>query len=313
METYKINVKFKTSFSSELTSDIIFGHICWAYRFLYSEEELLKFLRDFYEHPVVISSMFPQKESEELFFPNIPCVLSVEEEEIVKSDDDYRKLKKIRKLNYIPFELIKKFKDDFSIASIVKELMRRYNEVPTSIISNQEVAHNTIDRLNNMVIEGRFFVEMEYFLKEGFSFYFLIKDSYFGKQKLEEILQYLSNTGLGKDKTTGKGQFSYQLSSYNLEESTEGNAFILLSRYIPTSNEEVNGYYKIRPKIGRLGEHYAHLSPFYKKPLLFLQEGSILFSNEKKKFYGGIIDKVHSKPDIRHYGIGFPYFIKFRQ
>ncbi len=62
MQDYKIKIKLKSTIITPFQSDTIFGHICWALRYVKGEKYLLDFLSayDNGDPPLVISSAFPE-------------------------------------------------------------------------------------------------------------------------------------------------------------------------------------------------------------------------------------------------------------
>ena len=306
MKTYKISIYPKSGFASDLSSDIIFGHFCWAYRYLYGEEELLNLLNNFEEKPFILSSMMIEDSSD--LYVYFPFYL------IVNYNTDNSFVKKIKKQRYISLKFLKNHLNNFRTGKFFDEIKENVdNEIfPKDLIKIIDVPHNTIGRISAKVIEGMFFTDQEYFLNSNYNYCFFVKDSVLGEEKISEIMDYLESTGFGKDKSTGKGYFDYDIKDDDLSGDVENpNAFILLSKYIPKDGEEINGCYQIKPKIGRLGEEFAREKPFFKRPLFFIEEGALLETSNKKEYYGKILENVHINENIVHYGLGFPLFLKY--
>jgi len=62
MKKYKLNIEILSSFSSFITSDTLWGQICWAVRYLKGEEELKKFINAYSSNdvpPLLLSNAFP--------------------------------------------------------------------------------------------------------------------------------------------------------------------------------------------------------------------------------------------------------------
>jgi CRISPR type III-A-associated RAMP protein Csm4 len=285
-------------------------------------------LENFEDHPVVISSMFLKAHSGELYFANLilPPLKMKERRELrqltgMDEVEINRVLKIVKKSRFLPYEPIRKLNKTGGISTfkLMKELISSHItrlEQINKALKAIPVSHNTINRFTGRTLtEGGFFTEEEWFLDSSYSLCFLIKDSFFGEKKLRELLDYLSETGYGKNKSTGKGIFSYDLDEIQeFDEGVESNAFINLSLYLPSECESVRGFYKIQTKIGRLGELFSSLSIFYKTPLFFLKEGSIIFTEGKKDYYGKLEKDVYKeKGEIKHYGLAFPYHIKFEE
>lgn len=62
MEKYKLQITLSSSISTPLQSDTIWGHICWAIRYLKDESILKDFIRSYSknEPPFIISNAFPE-------------------------------------------------------------------------------------------------------------------------------------------------------------------------------------------------------------------------------------------------------------
>jgi len=60
MKTYEIIINPKSSSLTKFQSDTIFGHLCWALRYLHGEEELNNFIAKYKESPpILVSNGFP--------------------------------------------------------------------------------------------------------------------------------------------------------------------------------------------------------------------------------------------------------------
>ncbi|HEV09493.1 MAG TPA: type III-A CRISPR-associated RAMP protein Csm4, partial [Sulfurihydrogenibium azorense] len=61
MKVYRVDINFLSSTRDVLLSYTLFGGIAWAYRLLYGESELLKFIKDYSKNPsFLITSIFPK-------------------------------------------------------------------------------------------------------------------------------------------------------------------------------------------------------------------------------------------------------------
>ena len=104
MVRYRLIIKPTSSFQTPLHSDTLFGHICWALRYLKGEDELLKFLKTFNNDnsPILLSDGFPKD-----YLP-MPVLrpLSIEEEDTLQKQyktklDFAREMKGLKKVSYI--------------------------------------------------------------------------------------------------------------------------------------------------------------------------------------------------------------------
>ncbi len=320
---YTITFTLKSSIATPLQSDTIFGHICWAVYFLKWDEDdrLSKFLSLYEKNsqpPLLLSNGFPKGY---LPKPVVPPVT----QDILKSiygneniiENSFR-IKTIKKTDIIPkekFEVL--LHDKITPAKLFRALDDSYDKTMelNEKQQNMMVQHNTIDRIKGSVREGGLFSQEETFFDDGFGvFEIYLKTAYFSFKDLEKIFKYISSEGYGRDKSTGKGYFTFEIrEGIDLPEAAEPNAFMTLSSYIPKENDPTDGYYNIVHKYGKLGGLYAkgisevYGNPF-KVPLIMFSSGSIFFDGNYKqnKVYGSLLKNVHQNKDIRHYAYAFP-------
>jgi len=326
MAEYKLILQPRSPFHSQLQSDTIFGHICWALRYTKGEKELLSFLKSFKENvcPFLISSGFP------LGFLPLPILrpLSNEEEEALLvqfygSDKSSRlefaqHLKELRKkIRYVPLSIMSQIEKNLSYYELYGNYSPDKLDDPTlfpQISSMEATWHNAKNRLTDMVIKGRLYAKEDFFFKEGSSLVVYIKDSYFDRKTLIDVFTFISLSGYGADKSSGRGLFDYELQDgWDLPEAANPTGFITLSLYYPVAGDFKKGFYEIMTKFGKLGGHWAAAgagNPF-KLPLLMLAPGSYFEVEDKKPFYGGLIHKVHTRnPEIVHYGLALPLKVR---
>lgn len=317
MARYRLIIKPLSPFQTPLHSDTLFGHICWALRYLNGENELLKFLKAFDDNnaPIILSSGFPKD-----YLP-MPVLrpLSLEEEDTLQKQyktklEFARDMKALKKVSYIQISAIEMLKNDLSYYNLyTKHLLGEILLENPKISKTDEVWHNAKNRLTDRVIEGKLFAKQDTFYSEDAEFNAYIEDSYFDRKALCEIFDFISRSGYGADKSVGRGAFKYDLlDEWDLPEAENPNAFMTLSHYHPMEGDFKDGFYDITTKFGKIGGHWASGidgGPF-KMPLLMFNPGSIFFSDSHKTFYGGLIPKVHKKEDVVHYGIAMPLKVR---
>ncbi len=141
-----------------------------------------------------------------------------------------------------------------------------------------------------------------------------VEDHYFGRCLLEQILEFISRSGYGADKTVGRGAFEFDLSeNWDLCHAASPNSFIALAHYHPQLGEFVNGHYDIITKFGKLGGHWAagFSGGPHKMPLVMFLPGSSFAVKQVKSFYGGLVRRVHNADHrIVHYGIALPLMVR---
>lgn len=323
MAKYKLIITPCAPFQTPLHSDTLFGHICWALRYIRGENELIKFLTSFNDKnaPLILSSGFPKG-----FLP-MPVLhpLSIAEEEELW--EEYRKgdqtrleftkeMKAFKKLPYVEISAIEMHKNNLSYYQLyMKHLLGEILLENKDILKTEqvEVWHNSKNRLTDRVTEGKLFAKEDTFYKDGMELCVYIEDTYFGEKRLSEIFDFIARSGYGADKSVGRGSFNYEIiEGWDLPESDNPNGFMTLSHYHPKREEFHDGFYDLSTKFGKIGGHWAagiEGGP-YKMPILMLNPGSIFTTNNQKSFYGSLIPDVHKQKDVVHYGIALPIKVR---
>lgn len=329
MARYRLVINPCSPFQTPLHSDTLFGHICWALRYLKGENELLKFLKTYDENnaSLILSSGFPKE-----FLP-MPVLrpLSVEEEDALWKEYEKRNkkrlnfihdLKRFKKLSYVQISAIEVLMDNLSyyqlyLKHILGEILledKEDKEIESVLKPKQvEVWHNSKNRLTDRVVEGKLFAKEDTFYKEGMELCVYIEDTYFGANGLNEIFDFIARSGYGADKSVGRGLFNYKLiEGWDLPESDNPSGFMTLSHYHPKHGDFQDSFYDTSTKFGKIGGHWAagiDGGP-YKMPIFMLNPGSIFITSNQKSFYGSLIPNVHKQKDIVHYGIALPLKVR---
>jgi CRISPR-associated protein Csm4 len=320
---YTIIITFSSSVGSKLQSDTIFGHICWALRYLKTEDALKAFLQ-FYDKatdpPLLVSNGFPQGY---LPKPIIPPAKQAEIQTAISESKDERvsashKVTLIKKMVIIPKRILLQFqRTPITPSRLFSAMYQSYDSIMRTEKEEMTVTvqHNTIDREKGSVRQGGLYAQEEtFFGSSSATFELYLKTNYFSKEELMKIFRYISTEGFGRDSSTGKGHFKFDIAEgIDFPEVEKPNAFMTLSSYMPTANDPVKGYYGIVHKYGKLGGLYSkgvsevNGNPF-KVPLIMFSAGSTFHDTEyrKGKVYGGMVDDVHQKTEIRHYAYAFP-------
>ncbi len=306
---YRIEIHPKSPISSDLSADIFWGHILWAIRFVFSERRLQEVIEDTKEgNGMVCSSILPLIGSE-LFIPGPKFDFG-----LVNIDIDPHILKKLKKQQYIPISIIESMRDNFSLSKYAITLAEWLEKREQEFIIEDKQFHNTINRLSGTTPkEGGLFAQKSYWFNCNLAVFLHWP---YSKEDLYSVLKYIETTGYGADKSIGRGYLSIpaeciQTVSKEWFGMERGNMIILLSACISDSDEFVwkESYYRITSKIGRLGGVFAYVKPYYKRPLFFLEQGSVLKPVGKKDWYGVIKQNVHIDKRIVHYGVGVGYGI----
>lgn len=323
---YTLELVLQSSVVTPFQSDTIFGHICWAVRFLKwdIQDKLEHFLRQFGDSnspPLLVSNGFPKGY---LAKPILTPVTQKELDSLLgrsKRIHDSFKVKAVKNADLIEIEQLGVLVREQITPLKLFESIYKMSDADSCKMEEVKghaaiVQHNTINRLENRVKSGLYSHEELFFDEESRRFEIYLRTNYFSKDDLVRIFEFVGEQGYGKDKSTGKGYFTFMIrDGIDLPESAEPNAFMTLSSYIPAHHDPVRGHYSIILKYGKLGGFYgsgvAGKVPF-KKPLIMFSAGSTFYTEDFKKAdsYGVLLEGVHHDRRIRHYAYAFPLGIR---
>ncbi|MCS6859776.1 MAG: type III-A CRISPR-associated RAMP protein Csm4 [Abditibacteriales bacterium] len=256
-----------------LPSPTIFGALCWATATLYDEVTVRDLCASFEGEPrFVVSDAFPfvERDGRRLhFFPmpllpeRLPATLgddlkSKQEQTIIAGRQ--KKLKGARYLSENLFaEVVSGRLDAQGLLQQVAsgDALRRGDCLLTQeeatkfglmarrarLLTDADVTHNEIDRVTLAVAEGRLFQREELFFADGAGLWCLMRvPAGAGGDKLSllPLLRYLSDTGFGGDRTSGKGHFDIRLGDPDdvpLTQVESADCWVSLSHYLPRPEE----------------------------------------------------------------------------
>src|SRR5690554_1080759 len=245
MQTYKLTWQPKSPIGTEIQSDTVFGHFCWALFYIKGEGALTSLLNELRERPALIfSSAFPKG-----FLP-LPRSLPVK----AKTWDEVKQMlpedkrigwdtlrKKLKKINLIPSKMWEKESVGFSWTNLYKAFLANDQEILDNIdfesmVKQEAVIHNQINRLTETTSKdsGGPFAEITNFFSDNFSFESYLATDLFNQEDLAEIFQYIEKSGWGRNKSTGQGHMKLTLQSTELPTcEKDPNAWMTLSNMIP--------------------------------------------------------------------------------
>ncbi len=190
----------------------------------------------------------------------------------------------------------------------------KYPKLKSKLISSR----NKIDRITNSTSgAGQLYYSPNLFLSGRVKLYFFIltEDIDF----LRPILKFLSDTGIGGDRSVGKGR--YELSEpekVDLPAIQEPNFFVNLSRYLPQQNEidfeKEPLFYRLLPYRSKVEASYFRSEDIWKDRVIYFQEGSIFpLSDHPKSFYGELkkVKKINNQKIMQN-GLTIPIFGNWR-
>ena len=292
MDYAKITLKPTSPFITELQSDTIFGHFAWGVRFLYGEERLKELLEDFEKNPFIIFSDGFLKG-----FLAKPLLKYIPKDEEIKNAKKVKKSALIDK-NFL-FENIENLNGE-KIFNFLKNYKMNVN-AQTSITQK-----NSVNRLSNLVEEGLYSIK-EKFIENEFEIYFAYQN--ISQKEIEEVFSFIAKRGYGKDKSTGKGRFEFNI-NWNFKEKEffkykKGYQYLNLSTMFISDNMHLRAG-KTITKFPKAGGFYAGSEPF-KNPCVMYLPGSIFEVGE------GILGKAENTYNKKnHYQNGFSIGIFFK-
>ena len=291
----------------ELHSDTLFGALTFAINQLYPDKTEI-ILEEFKNNvPFFLSSPFPfiygENDEKVKFFPKINLNKRTD-----KKDSLFDEMKKYKKIKFVEEEI---FYNIINGKLNESDILNNYSDYSSSgsflmkksyddfRLTEDIIPNNSVNRLFNTT-EGIFYSEGQRYLNMGLFFYIEFNDEKY-IPIIKSALKFLKDRGFGKDISTGKGQFEYEIYDESIKDVADAKYFINLSRFIPSEYdlENIDGYsvYEIDSKRGRCA------SGEIRKQVRFFKEGSI-FKNYSDS-YGTIVAVGDINPAIE-YGIAFP-------
>ncbi|OGQ86303.1 MAG: type III-A CRISPR-associated RAMP protein Csm4 [Deltaproteobacteria bacterium RIFOXYD12_FULL_56_24] len=139
-----------------------------------------------------------------------------------------------------------------------------------------------VDQICGGVREGAFFYCTDQFFDNNSGLFFLASfDNQEIRKRFEVALRLLGDSGLGADRSIGRGCFSFTAAPFEFQSPDTTAAYVLLSLYHPTRQEIERGVlvgeqsaYSLARRSGHAGSHGAH--QFRRADCWMLAEGSLL-------------------------------------
>ena len=289
----------------KLHSDTLFGAFTSAVNELYPDkvDAMINKFEDGLP-PFILSSAFPvifDGDEKIRFYPKI--ILDSDLKDI-----DSKIIKDYKKVDYIEEGL---FFDLIQSKITEREILENYNhynrfsnllykkELKVNVGFGENILpHNMVNRLNTST--EIFYTEGDSYSNIGLFFIVDILDNDYD-EIITSALKFLKDRGFGRDISTGKGHFEFEIDENYQLDDYEGNTFITLSRFIPTDDDlkRINEYsfYELDSKRGR------DKSGEIRRQVRFFKEGST-FPNYQK-YYGCIVKSGDVNPAVE-YGYAFP-------
>jgi len=284
--------------SRMIHSDTLFGAICWAWRLLHGEDDLLEMLDQFQRRPpFLISSAFPFIGDVYLLPKPLEGMASIESN------------KKVRKAWLVSRDLfqrmacgndVNEYEVDMGIVATSGEMERAQTILESRPAwTVDEPPRVTLDRLT---MRSEIYHVGELRFAEGCGLYTIVdfRDASI-KKKFEATLRLLGDEGVGGEKSAGRGMFCVEKRSISIG-ADKGLKSMLLSLCHPR-REEVSALrdssYNLVLRRGWVGISYR------KKGLRMLSEGSVIPCGSIM----GSITEVFSTETMRVYSYGLAFAV----
>jgi len=318
MQHYTITWTVRSPVGTELQSDTIFGHFCWALLHHKGKEALESFLNELRASPIfVLSSAFPK---DYLPFP-IALPITIPDfkrlREILSNSESpdgkikFALLKKqLKKAKWLSRDYWFEHIDNFSLPGLYIDVWKNTSGVINKLYNEQSIlkikpfkeketsiTHNSINRITGTTSKGgaSLYDEPVTFYEEGAAFDSYLATDYFTIEELRTLFDIIQKGGFGKKKSTGKGHYKITVQEFDPPECDSANAYLVLSNTIPAPDDPRECYYNGMTKFGKLGSNYSSTRSPFKYPLFMLTPGSV-FIGEKKPA-GTLMQNVHPDDD----------------
>jgi CRISPR-associated protein Csm4 len=294
MKTIRLKLKPLGSYLTDWSSDTITGALLWVYSRRFGPEALGQLISAFLQNkpPFVLSSGFPGDLLPRPLLPQPARPLTN-----LKQIEEGKKLKKSQWVTLDTFNSLRQGQQAYP------------EEIPKPQFE-ELVTHNQVSRLTGTTGEdGGLYTVEEKFLNikhyRYISVYANVQPDWEGL--LGELFSDLGRTGIGARSSTGKGAFVVEETAdfHGFSDLPETNSCIILGNITPRATEPARGYFKITIKRGKLGEEYAKLPNPFKKPLVMLVPGSVLYSSASVPGWLGrfVEDIAPAAPQVVHCGM----------
>ncbi|NLE29145.1 MAG: hypothetical protein GX629_05705 [Phycisphaerae bacterium] len=335
MQSYKLKLQVCSALQTPLQPDTLFGHLCWAIRYHEGEQALESFLKSYTQAtpPLILSGVFPEHFWPAPLLPgltqdqqkNISKILSEMPRDTVKKKlpfcpldkniaardlttfEVFDVLKWLQKLRFIPEAMLSEVVDDMSRF----ELICRFLDIgcgKANLLSSANVSHNVIDRLTGTVPEENGL----YFSEESFPssidppvFQLLVLSDLWDADQIHSRFSQALTGGYGKSKSRGKGYVKVlSVEPWSMPQAKTPNAIILLGTCCPRKTDPTQGFWQIKTKNGKFGGDWALGENPFKKPLTFLEPGSIFKTDSSPAYMGQMVSHISDTyPQALQYGL----------
>ncbi|RLA08822.1 MAG: hypothetical protein DRQ51_01345 [Gammaproteobacteria bacterium] len=299
MKLYKFSIQPLADFATELTGDTLFGQICWQIVHSLGEYKLNSLLQDYVRNPfLIISDSYP---AEHIIKPTLPYFYFGKH----KTQDR----KKIKKLNFIQIENIKK---------PISQWLDNITDDKKNKIKKQHRTHNSINRLLGSTTGNDYapYQVATFSYQNNLDFYLLLDESLLDIKNLEKIISQIGDIGYGKDATIGMGKFriiGFKEHQWNINQQVNSFLSLSLMQLQGQNYQSDNTFYTPTTKFGKHGSSVA--KPF-KNPIMLAKSGAIITTTMNNQQYLGAaitcnISQSIPKTVHQAYAIVIPVYLDY--
>jgi CRISPR type III-A-associated RAMP protein Csm4 len=318
MEYFKIRLKQKSGLGSCLSADMLFGHIIWQVQYREGEQAVEAMLEEFKKNPLfLLSNALPEGYLPRPVLPanKLPLPPPSEKQKWLKEREAGKQFKKSE---WIPLDFFWQHRESFEAAACLQLAMK-----PEYELKKENVTRNTINRQTGRALDGLLWSDSYSWLVSApgnthdLIVYVCALQETYNREWFTQIFAEISQSGFGKDISTGKGQFVTTGEELTPAETElfrfTGSHFISLSHCAGGNLHPLA--YTLFTKYGRLGGMYGQCGidgrlVFAKKPVVFYKQGSS-FLKGQESVYGKMIPGVHREQRIVQYGYAFPLYFHY--
>lgn len=313
MKTFRVTYHLGSATATPFQADTIFGHLCWALKYLEGEEALTDFLEWYRigEPLLLVSNGFP---GDLLPRPLVPRRHAAAGTTVAERIEAFGKRKETRKAELVPMQEFNRLLDGEEVAV----------RAPAAMPRTRSTLKNQINRLTGTTGEaGRLYPFEETYWRGAepdgpvdipVSIYCRAQEGF--ETKAEQLFRFVAEQGYGKRKSVGYGQIrSMAFEPFDgFEGPADANGFVTLSNFVPAAGDPTDGYWKGMVKYGKLGEAFeaSEDNPF-KRPLVMLAAGSVFRVRQPREYYGRLVDGISHLPEVVQYGLAFPVPLRIGQ
>jgi CRISPR-associated protein Csm4 len=234
-----------------------------------------------------------------MFFPLPVGALDL----MMQSEKDFSQMKKVKKVAYLSYPLFCRVlqgetltaadltptlscwppvSDEKANGKSRPKLVSYTTEIEACFFKTSQRPRLEIDRLYDGALEGQFFYCTDQHFTPKSGLFFLAEfDDIHTLSHFEASLRLLADSGLGADRSVGRGTFTFRKSMIDLPSISEPDLFCLLSLFHPTRGEVACGLLRDKSAaynvIRRSGQCGAFGVDRYRRAdLWMLAEGSVL-------------------------------------